>query len=84
MDQKDNPTNRYWHLHITMQDPRYPDKRYAMNRTWGVVAQTAEAAIAIARKSYPDATIWSVQHRGSVDLGVVEMNLGYHESDLNK
>lgn len=83
MSWKDNVIERYWHCHVTTPSPEGKN-RYNVNKTFGVVAKTADDVIVKIRQVYPDATIWSVQHRGSVDLGIVEHDLGYHESDLNK
>ena len=83
MNMRENPASRYWHIHITL--PKSEDKnRYHLNRTFGVISLTAEDAIAQVKLAYPGVTIWSVQHRGSVDFGIVERDGGYHESDLPK
>ena len=85
MDHKDNVTMRYWHAHVTVLDPKSPEqRRYVMNRTFGSVAGTIEEVLAQSRKAHPTATIWNIQHRGSVDMGIAEMTAGYHESDLTK
>jgi hypothetical protein len=63
---------RYWNLYLT-----YPavkklhngeDHSYNANQAIGVIAETLQGAIALALEAHPEATLWSVTHRGEVHL----------------
>jgi broad specificity phosphatase PhoE len=74
---------RFWHVYITL--PENPEKRYPRNKTLGVVAPTLQDAIDTVLKKHPGATVWTVNHRGVVDLLSFDYGFeGYHLEDHPK
>lgn len=74
---EDTVEQRFWHVYLTT--PENPEKRgYHRNKTLGIVAPTLQDAIAEALKRFPDSTIWTVNHRGAVDLIAVDYKSGWH------
>lgn len=55
-------TQRTWRVSLTI--PKTPEEphQWNRNRTFLVACETFEQAVAAARGSYPDATIWGVVH----------------------
>lgn len=74
---------RYWHVYVTVNNPD-PQKTYRLNKTFGVAADTLEAAIATVRAAHSDAEFWGVQHRGEINYGIHEHRIvdgGQHQMD---
>ncbi len=78
---KDLPvSSRFWNAYITLPGEEH---RYYRNTTIGVVADTLEGVVEKVRAKYPDARIWTIQHRGPIHEGLSDMKT-LHDEDMPK
>ena len=65
---KETKTKRLWNIHYTLPKNEVSGRKWAVNKSLAIGAETMQEAFSEAQRIEPEATFWQINHGGPLHV----------------